>query len=306
VGAEKKEIVVHSSALAELSPILNALMNGEMLEAKTSRVDWSEVVDVDTFARLCEFAYFKDYTPPSSRLVEDRSPPEAKKPSKKKKKYKSRHSTVNLDAEPAPEAAPEAAPEPEPEPEDWPEPEPSEPPPPDDPEIMYKERSVDTEQLQDTFARNLVLSGPGSEPSDRSFAPPKIAGSWEDFHPVFLGQAKLYAIADKYDIEALRQLVLQKLYQTLSTFKLYDTGVGSIIEFVRFVYLNTPPNHGGQFDALRNLATRYVISVLGQIGEKQCFHELLQDGGPFLADFWRIFWSAGGTTNVNESFKWKG
>jgi hypothetical protein len=156
VGAEKKEIVVHSSALAELSPILNALMNGEMLEAKTSRVDWSEVVDVDTFARLCEFAYFKDYTPPSSRLVEDRSPPEAKKPSKKKKKYKSRHSTVNLDAE----AAPEAAPEPEPEPEDWPEPEPSEPPPPDDPEIMYKERSVDTEQLQDTFARNLVLSGP--------------------------------------------------------------------------------------------------------------------------------------------------
>lgn len=67
--------------------------------------------------------------------------------------------------------------------------------------------------------------------------------------------------------DKLRQLVLCKLYQTLSSFKLFDTGVGNIMEFIRFVYSNTPPNYGGQVDALRNLVTRYVVSVLGRIGE---------------------------------------
>ncbi|KAJ5396992.1 hypothetical protein N7509_005105 [Penicillium cosmopolitanum] len=124
-----------------------------------------------------------------------------------------------------------------------------------------------------------------------TLAPPRITGSWENSHPVFLGQAKLYVLADKYGIEPLRRLIILKLYRTLSTFKLYDTGVVSIIEFVRFVYLNTPPNHGGQVDPLRNMVTRYVISVLGKIGENQYFQELLEDGGPFVADFWRIIWS---------------
>lgn len=98
-------------------------------------------------------------------------------------------------------------------------------------------------------------------------------------------------LTDKYGIESLRQLVLCKLHQTLRNFKIYETGVGSIIEFVRFVYLNTPPNVGSQVDAMRNLVTRYVVSVLGQTGETKCIQELLEDGGPFVADFWRIIWS---------------
>lgn len=67
--------------------------------------------------------------------------------------------------------------------------------------------------------------------------------------------------------------------------------MGSIIEFVRFVYLNTPQNIGSQVDAMRNLVTRYVVSVLGQIGETKCFQELLENAGPFVADFWRVIWS---------------
>ncbi|KAJ5396994.1 hypothetical protein N7509_005107 [Penicillium cosmopolitanum] len=76
VGTERKEFVVHSSALAELSPSINPLMNGGMREAKAKHVDWSEI-DIDTFIRLCEFAYFKNYIPPSPRLVEGRTLPEA-------------------------------------------------------------------------------------------------------------------------------------------------------------------------------------------------------------------------------------
>ncbi|KAJ5291449.1 hypothetical protein N7478_000700 [Penicillium angulare] len=261
-------------------------MNGEMIEAKTRHVDWSEV-DVDTFVRLCEFAYFRNYTPPSFRLIEGRTPLEATKAIKKKVQRKSRRSNVIRDsptAEPEPEPAPET-----PEPLD-------EAPPPEgtecnDPEIIYKERSVWTGQLRDKFTRTLVIPGTESNPLETTFTAPEITGSWEDFHPVFLEQAKLYVLADKYGIEPLRQLVLCKLYQTLSSFKLFDTGVGSIMEFIRFVYSNTPPNYGGRVDALRNLVTRYVVSVIGRIGENQCFQELLEDGGPFVADFWRIIWS---------------
>lgn len=66
-------------------------MNGEMIEAKTRHVDWSEV-DVDTFIRLCEFAYFRKYTPPPFRLIKGRIPPEATKAIKKKVKRSRRRS----------------------------------------------------------------------------------------------------------------------------------------------------------------------------------------------------------------------
>lgn len=153
-------------------------------------------------------------------------------------------------------------------------------------------------QLRDKFTRNLVVPGTESNPLENTFIPPEITGSWEDFYPVFLEQAKLYVLADKYGIETLRQLVICKLYQKLSSFKLFDTGVGSIMEFVRLVYLNTPPNYGGRVDALRNLVTRYVVSVLGRIGENQFFQKLLEDGGPFVADFWRNIWSVEETTSI--------
>jgi len=176
------------------------------------------------------------------------------------------------ESEPESEPAPEPAPEPTAEPL---EPSDEASPPGDtvcnDPEIMYKERSVWTGQLRDKFTRNSVIPGIGSNLLETTFPPPQITGSWEDFGPVFLEQAKPYVLADKYGIEPLRQLVLYKLYQTLSSFKLFDTGVGSIMEFVRFVYSNTPPSYGGQVDALRNLVARYVVSVLGQVGEDQIF-----------------------------------
>ena len=88
VGPDKKEITVHSSALADLSQSLNTLINGEMLEAKSRRADWSDV-DVDTFTRLCEFAYLRDYIPPSCRLIDGCSPiMETSKPMVKHKKRK--------------------------------------------------------------------------------------------------------------------------------------------------------------------------------------------------------------------------
>lgn len=75
--------------------------------------------------------------------------------------------------------------------------------------------------------------------SDLSLAPSKSTRPWEHFVPVILEQARLYVLADKYGIDSLRQRIYSKLYRMLKRFELYDTGVDSNIEFVRFVYLNT-------------------------------------------------------------------
>ncbi|KAJ5524363.1 hypothetical protein N7494_011013 [Penicillium frequentans] len=271
-------------------------MNGDMIEAKTRNVDWTEV-GVDTFARLCEFAYFRNYTPPPSGLFDDRlhlkRMSKAEKKAARRKKVRSKWNWDGIVLPPnGPEQVPEAEPEPEPEPEPELEPElPPEEPICDDSEITYKERSVWTGQLRDAFASSLAIPDSQIPDQGHTFVPPVNSGSWDDFTPVFLDQARLYVLADKYCIESLCQLVLSKLHQTLSKFKLYDNGVDGIIEFVRFVYLNTPPNYSGRVDALRNLATRYVVSILGQIGENEEFQKLLEDGGPFVSDFWHIIWS---------------
>ncbi|KAJ6117801.1 hypothetical protein N7523_005552 [Penicillium sp. IBT 18751x] len=224
----------------------------------------------------------------------------SKKPSKsaRKKKSSKHRSIVPIwgEPEPSPETEPTPACANEPAPEEAVEPETSlEVATSSDLELPYKERSLWTQQLRDAFLTAPLVSGSGSEDSTLPFAPPKNSGPWEDFTPVFVEQARLYALADKYGIEALGQLVLVKLYETLRSFKLYETGVTGVVEFVRFVYSNTPPGSGDNTDALRKLVTRYVVSVLGQIGENGAFKELLEEGGPFVLDFWNIIWGLDNT-----------
>ena len=190
-------------------------------------------------------------------------------------------------------------PEPVPEPEPAPEVDLSveEAPQPGSIELPYKERVVWTRYLHDIFQENLrIPASHKSSNSTQKFAPPKSTGPWEDFSLVFVKQVQLYVLADKYGIEDLRHLVLSKLHQTLRSFKPHDdAGVAGIFEFVRFVYSNTPPDYGNVCDPLRSLVVRYVASVLGQIGEHKAFKELLEEGGAFVADFWRIVWSENDT-----------
>ena len=143
--------------------------------------------------------------------------------------------------------------------------------------------------LREAFVRSLVVPKGKNEDPKHTFTPPKIPGHFEDFAPIFLAQARLYVLANKYGVENLSQLVLSKTYDILYWLELYETGVEGILEFVRFVYLNTPPAYS-RIDPMRNLATRYVVSVLCQIGETEAFQGLLEEGGDFAVDFWHIFW----------------
>ncbi|RAL04243.1 uncharacterized protein BO80DRAFT_486638 [Aspergillus ibericus CBS 121593] len=302
VGQERKEITVHSRSLANLSSPLNNLMNGKMQEANRRQADWSGVEEM-TFVLLCEYAYTRDYTPPSCSKREIPQPPaetEDNIGAKEAEQASDQASNAATDAATEQETAAVSD-------------APAEPETPTEPEIVdelkaeatpeaeqssthfsghtlpYREKSIWTQHLQDKF-KTLSVQYTNSHNCALSarkdvFAPKGNSHPWEDFTPVFLAHAKLYILADKYCILPLADLVLYKLETTLAQFNLCEENISDVTELIRFSYQWTRPN-----DALRLLITTYVVSVLGQIGENTEFQELLMDGGFFVLDLWQMMW----------------
>ncbi|KAI1094077.1 hypothetical protein F5B19DRAFT_84604 [Rostrohypoxylon terebratum] len=71
VGPNRREFFVHTNALTEISPVLRALIAGSMNEAIEGTAVLADINE-DDFARLCEYAYSRDYRVP----VPDSDPPE--------------------------------------------------------------------------------------------------------------------------------------------------------------------------------------------------------------------------------------
>ncbi|PYH99218.1 hypothetical protein BO71DRAFT_415707 [Aspergillus ellipticus CBS 707.79] len=272
VGQERKEITVHSRSLANLSSSLNNLMNGKMQEANRRRADWSGVEGM-TFVLLSEYAYTRDYTPPScSKREMPHLPAETEDKVGKAEQASDQASNAATDAatERETEAVSDAPAEPE---------TPTEPEIVDDPKaeatpeaeqssphfsghtLPYREKSIWTQHLQDKF-KTLSVQYTKSHDCALSarkdvFAPKGNSHPWEDFTPVFLGHAKLYILADKYCILPLADLVLFKLETTLAQFNLCEENISDVTELIRFSYQWTRPK-----DALRLLITTYVVSVI--------------------------------------------
>ncbi|KAJ5108777.1 hypothetical protein N7456_005452 [Penicillium angulare] len=248
-----------------------------MLEAQARKVDWPDV-DEATFFRLCEFAYLQNYTPPRPKLIDDPA------------KWKG-----NSNEEPEFESKPDDDPKPGDHPE-VPSPEPVG----NDQELPFNHRYISTKYLKNNAFRWGHFFVGAAQPSERKrvnvFTPPENTGPWEDFSPVLLEQARLYVLADKYCIDSLRPVIIFKLYRTLRRFKLYDTNLETIVEFARFVYMNTPQLYANKIDPMRNLVVRYMASVLAQLLGSECLQEMLEEGGPFLRDFWNVLWSINGNS----------
>ncbi len=77
VGSEKERVVVHSKAIARLSPSLKVLISGPMQEAQTKIVEWDDVEPED-FIKFCQFAYIGDYSPPELGVEMEKRPSEEK------------------------------------------------------------------------------------------------------------------------------------------------------------------------------------------------------------------------------------
>jgi hypothetical protein len=69
VDTDKVPITVHEAAVAQQSPALAALMQGEMSESIAGEARWEDV-DKGTFARFIQFVYTGDYSAPQSGVVD--------------------------------------------------------------------------------------------------------------------------------------------------------------------------------------------------------------------------------------------
>lgn len=107
----------------------------------------------------------------------------------------------------------------------------------------------------------------------------------EDCAPVFLAHTRLYVFADKYGIEILKCLALDKLHETLVGYNFFNDKCEDIVELVRFSYSNDNTPDGAN-DQLRDLVLQFVTVQQEKIGNSEPFLLLLEEGGPLVRDFW--------------------
>jgi hypothetical protein len=103
----------------------------------------------------------------------------------------------------------------------------------------------------------------------------------ENYMAVFTGHARLYVLADKYDIGPLRHLTLHELHATLRIYTLYKSRYSDLIELARYTYANT--TESAKVDPLRELVALYIASQKHVAASKECL-ELVKGGGDFATD----------------------
>jgi len=223
-------------------------------------------MEPDDFARFVEYSYRYDYAAPSWTLDQK---------------------TVKNGEVPSPPPVDEDVPlvsEPEPEPD----------------EVAYEEmvwdpyRGLSKSQATNALRQNfhgrayLTYSEPKTAMLER-FLPTGNSTPEQDFTPIFLAHARLYTFACMRLIDPLKRLALHKLHQTLLKFKLYDRRVGDVVELARYAYDNGEDRKpDGTIEDLRKLVVEYIACEVSTIGKHETFAPLLQEGGEFVVDFWRI------------------
>jgi hypothetical protein len=277
------------------------MINGNF-KGRESKTETLKDVDEDTFSRFCEFAYKGDYCPPvfefeKDEVIEARSDvhvsnSDAIEAPPREVNYLVEEPVaaayVDWDAPTDPPA--EEAPV------DWDAPTdpPAEEAPVDWGWGLNKRKGKGNALFRQEFLEREYSTTESIDATIEACKPVRNKSYNENYLPVFLGHARLYVFADKYDIQPLKLLALKKLHQTLTIFTLYAQRVGDIVGLVKFTYENTVEravsSHGNTVDRvvteeLRDLVMEYVVSKLEKIlGEE--FDHLIREGGDFVVDFW--------------------
>lgn len=108
------------------------------------------------------------------------------------------------------------------------------------------------------------------------YTPRKNEKSFEEYSEVFLSHARLYTLADKYDIPDLGKLSLHKIYVSLKEFTLYPSRVGDVINLASYCFENTITG-----DKLRTLLVDYCACVIEDMLEYEGFKDLVDKSSDF-------------------------
>ncbi|KAG6268437.1 hypothetical protein E4U48_004688 [Claviceps purpurea] len=265
VGPKKRVFTIHSALVASLSPVLERLVNGDMLEAKTGSVVW-EHVDEQTFVRFSQYAYMKTYEYPLSTnrpLTLDLLRPLAfsspSPPLGSPATYAFRPFTTPDPLAPSAPSVPLGTfsfpPRPAPL-----------------TELNGQGQQVEKgKRMWEKFEKQLS----SSEPYVAMILAPRIFTDYRDDDAEFLlSHARLYVFADCYGIKPLMRLSLSTLHHVLIKVP-EDRLTPRVVKLLQYCYENDTPA------ALKDLVVEYVVCRVETLWEKEEVVELAQDHGNF-------------------------
>lgn len=111
-----------------------------------------------------------------------------------------------------------------------------------------------------------------------------LADTFPDGYPnvILLAHARLYVLAEIYNIKKLKSLALQKLHAILSQSNPYEAAYHrDVMVLIRYTYENTLSRE--HKDELRMLVSCYVADEKAIAGSKQCL-DLIEQVGAFARD----------------------
>lgn len=245
------------------------MINGNF-KGRESKTETLKDVDEDTFSRFCEFAYKGDYCPPAFEFEEDEVT-EARSDVHVNGNINSYATDPPPPAEDPPAEEAPADPPAEEAPADW------------GWGLNNPGKKKGKALFRQEFLEREYSTTESIDATIEACKPVRNKSHNENYLPVFLGHARLYVFADKYDIQPLKMLALKKLHQTLAIFTPYAQRVGDIVGLVKFTYENTVDR--AVTEDLRDLVVGYVVSELEKISGEE-FDNLIGEGGDFVVDFW--------------------
>lgn len=288
VGPQKKEFTIHEAAAARLSKPLHNLLHGGMRESKENCVCWEDI-DEKTFLRFGEWAYTGDYKSEEPEILLDASQigtskndankvkvirisPVAKSLASFQKQGETWHycaqqqssSPYNVACQSCRKYFSAA--------------------------YCYNCRAAQydtcpqcrTNSIKGAKKRSMIEkfnSNSTYASPITPFTPRKNIESCEDYSEVFLSHARLYVLADKYDIKELRDLSAHKIWVTLKEFTLYPERMGDVVGLVRYSFQNTLEK-----DKLRTLLKEFCACTVEDLCEGEGFQDLICETPEFACD----------------------
>jgi hypothetical protein len=117
-------------------------------------------------------------------------------------------------------------------------------------------------------------------------AKPKSSRSYAS---LFLGHARLYALAEKYGAQGLKALALAKLKDDLALYKRHKEWSIDVVRLIEYVFSDHTP--AGGKDQLRQLLLEFVGQEILNLRESKHFVTMLENGGEFVKCFWPLILS---------------
>ena len=96
---------------------------------------------------------------------------------------------------------------------------------------------------------------------------------------LFSAHARLYVFADRYQVDDLKRMVLQRLNEDIVDYPLHVLGTSYVTTLIDYVYddENTADKDWPSIDQLRDLVSHYAACWIQVLKKEDDFNQLMED-----------------------------